>query len=92
MAPFLFRGLHMLLTVCILFNLCKATGTYVHVAFDTIPSLTLGEWLGGSRDEDELALCVAVVADLVGLNGAIEGKRLELDHELAFFQQLRRLG
>src|SRR5215213_68504 len=45
-----------------------------------------------SRDKDQLPTGVTVVADLVRLNDSIEGKRLELDHQLAFFQQLGRLG
>ena len=43
-------------------------------------------------DEDELASSVAVLTDLVRLGGPVEGECLNLDHQLALFQQLSRLG
>ena len=45
-----------------------------------------------SGDEDELAPGVAVLTDLVRLGGSVEGECLNLDHQLALFQQLSRLG
>jgi dTDP-L-rhamnose 4-epimerase len=45
-----------------------------------------------SRNEDELSPAVACLDDLVRLRGSVEGEGLELDHQLALFQQLGSLS